>query len=89
VEQLTKYAHFIALKHPYAAEKLAQVFMNQLFKLHGMHQTIVPDRDATFTSKFWTKVFKLQGVFLSFSTAYHPLSDGQFKVVNKYVENYL
>jgi hypothetical protein len=72
VDQLTKYAHFLALKHPYTTEKLAQVFMNQLFKLHGMPQTIISNRDAIFISKFWTEVFKLQGVFLSFSTAYHP-----------------
>jgi hypothetical protein len=52
VDRLTKYAHFIPLKHPYAAEKLAQVFMNQLFKLHGMPQSIISDRDSTFTSKF-------------------------------------
>jgi hypothetical protein len=89
VDRLTKYAHFIPLKHPYTAEKLAQVFMNQLFKLHGMPQLIISYRDSTFTSKFWTEVFKLQGVFLSFSTAYHPQSDGQSEAVNKYVENYL
>jgi hypothetical protein len=57
MDQLTKYAHFVALKHPYTA---AQVFMNQLFKLHGMPKTIISDRDSTFTSKFWTEVFKLQ-----------------------------
>jgi hypothetical protein len=89
VDRLTKYAHFIPLKHPYTAENLAQVFMTQLFKLHGMPQSIISDRDSSFTSKFWTEVFKLQGVFLSFSTAYHPQSDGQSEAVNKYVENYL
>jgi hypothetical protein len=57
MDQLTKYAHFVALKHPYTA---AQVFMNQLFKLHGMPKTIISDRDSTFTSKFWIEVFKLQ-----------------------------
>jgi transposase InsO family protein len=89
VDWLTKYAHFLALKYPYIAEKLAQVFMNQLFKLHGMPQTIISDRDATFTSKFWTEVFKFQRVFLSFSTTYHPQSNGQLEAVNKFVENYL
>ena len=72
MDRLTKYAHFIALKHPYTTEKLAHTFMNQLFKLHGIPHTIISDRDSTFTSKFWIEVFKWQGVFLSFSTAYHP-----------------
>jgi hypothetical protein len=89
VDRLTKYAHFLPLKHPYSADKLAQLFMSQLFKLHGMPQTIISDRDSTFTSKFWSEIFRLQGVFLAFSTAYHPQSDGQSEAVNKYLENYL
>ncbi|XP_059458363.1 uncharacterized protein LOC132187956 [Corylus avellana] len=87
--RLTKYSHFIPLKHPYTAEKLALIFMSQIFKLHGMPQSIISNRDSTFTSRFWTEVFKLEGVFLAFSTAYHPQSDGQSEAVNKYVENYL
>jgi hypothetical protein len=57
--------------------------------LHDLPNSIVSDRDAVFTSKFWTELFKLQGVFLAFSTAYHPQSDGQSEAVNKCVENYL
>jgi hypothetical protein len=63
--------------------------MSQLFKLHGMPQTIISYRDSTFTNKFWYEIFRLQGVFLAFSTAYHPQSDGQSEAVNKYLENYL
>jgi hypothetical protein len=52
IDRLTKYAHFLPLKHLYSANKLAQLFMTQLFKLHGMPQTIISDTDSTFTSKF-------------------------------------
>lgn len=89
VDRLTKFGHFLPLKHSYTADKLAQLFMSQLFKLHGMPQTIVSDTDSTFTSRFWTEIFKLQGVFLAFSTAYRPQYDGQSEAVNKYLENYL
>jgi len=52
VDCLTKFAHFLPLKHPYTAEKLAQLFISQLFKIHGMPTSIISDRDPTFTSKF-------------------------------------
>ena len=76
VDKLTKFGLFIPLKHPFTIDKLAQHFMSQLFKLHGIPQNIVSDRDSTFTSKFWTEIFKVQGVFLAFSTAYHLESNG-------------
>ena len=52
VDRLTKYVHFVALSHPYTAARVATVFMRDIFKLHGMPQSIVCDRDAIFTSKF-------------------------------------
>jgi hypothetical protein len=54
VDRLTKFAQFLPLKHPYTAEKLAELFISQLFKIHGMPTSIISDRDPTFTSKFWT-----------------------------------
>jgi len=89
VDRLTKYAHFLSLAHPYTATSLAQLFVQQVFKLHGLPNSIISDRDTAFTSKFWTELFRIQGVFLAFSTAYHPQSDGQSEAVNKCVENYL
>ena len=52
VDRLTKYVRFVALSHPYTAARVATVFMRDIFKLHGMPQSIVCDRDAIFTSKF-------------------------------------
>ena len=72
VDRLTKYVHFIALAHPYTATKVAFVYMQFVFKLHGMLASVVSDRDPIFTSRFWKELMKLQGVDLAMSSAYHP-----------------
>lgn len=72
VDRLTKYGHFMALSHPYTTVSMAQTFMDQVFKLHGMPENIVSNRDPIFLSRFWQELFSLQGVTLSTSSAYHP-----------------
>ena len=61
VDRLAKYVHFMPLSHPYIAVKVAAVLMKEIFRLHGMPQSIVNDRDVVFTSKFWQELFRLQG----------------------------
>ncbi len=89
VNRLSKYAHFCALPHPFTPTLVAQSFMDQIFKLHGMPTSIVSDRDPIFTSNFWQELFKLQGTQLQLSTSYHPQTNGQTEAVNKCLENYL
>ncbi|KAL0309707.1 UNVERIFIED_CONTAM: Transposon Ty3-G Gag-Pol polyprotein [Sesamum radiatum] len=89
VDRFTKYSHFLALTHPFSAELVARIFMDNVYKLHGLPTNIVTDRDKIFTSSFWKELFKLLGTNLNLSTAYHPQSDGQTERVNQCVENYL
>ncbi|KAL0319602.1 UNVERIFIED_CONTAM: Transposon Ty3-G Gag-Pol polyprotein [Sesamum radiatum] len=89
VDRLTKYAHFLALTHPFSAETVARIFMDHIYKLHGLPINIVSDRDKVFTGTFWKELFKLLGTTLSLSTAYHPQTDGQTERVNQCIENYL
>lgn len=51
--------------------------MDNVYKIHGMPETIVSDRDAMFQSNFWKEFFQLQGVSLHMSIAYHPQTNGQ------------
>ncbi|GAU11620.1 hypothetical protein TSUD_346120 [Trifolium subterraneum] len=89
VDRLTKYAHFIPMKTDYSSKSVAEVFMQNVVKLHGLPKSIVSDRDKVFTSAFWQQLFKLQGTTLAMSSAYHPQSDGQSEVLNKTLELYL
>jgi hypothetical protein len=89
VDRFTKYAHFIPLRHPYSAPKVARVFVDNIVKLHGMPHSITSDRDAIFTSNFWKLLFKTLGTKLQYTTAYHPQTDGQSERVNQCLEMFL
>lgn len=89
VDRFTKYAHFIPLKHPYTAQIIARVVLDNIVKLHGLPKTVVTDRDKVFMSSFWKELFRIYNVKLLFSTAYHPQTDGQTERVNQCVEMYL
>jgi hypothetical protein len=89
VDLLSKYTHFCALQHLFTTSMMAQIFMDQVFKLHGTSHFIVSDHDPTFTSNFWQELFNIQGTELHLNRAYHPQTDGQTEVVNKCLETYL
>ena len=89
VDRLTKYSHFIPLKHPFSAPSVATIFVREIVRLHGMPRSIISDRDKIFMSLFWRELFTLQGSELRRSSAYHPQTDGQSEIVNKGLETYL
>ncbi|WVZ90257.1 hypothetical protein U9M48_036572 [Paspalum notatum var. saurae] len=89
VDRFSKYCHFIPLAHPYSAESVAQAFFGEIVRLHGMPQSLVSDRDAVFTSKFWRELMRLMGTKLHMTSAFHPQSDGQSEAANKVIVMYL
>jgi hypothetical protein len=89
VDKFSKYGHFLALKHPFTAASVAQLFLDNVYKVHGLPTAIVFDRDKIFTSHFWQNLFKLADVQLQMSFSYHPQTDGQIERVNQCVEIFL
>jgi len=89
VDRLSKYEHFIPLKHPYTARKVAEIFAKEIVRLHGIPNSIVSDRDPLFMSLFWQELFRIQGIVLKMISSYHPETDGQIEVVNRCLETYL
>jgi hypothetical protein len=83
VDRVSKYAHLCSLQHPFAVSTVAQLFMDRVFKIHGMPHSIVSDCDPSFTNNFWQELFKIQGTQLHLNTTYHPQTDGQTEVVKK------
>jgi hypothetical protein len=59
VDKFSKYAHFVPLKHPFTAFQVAMAYIDNVFKLHGIPEAIISDRDKVFTSNVWQQLFKL------------------------------
>lgn len=89
VDRLTKRAHFIATRGNADAPELARLFIDNVFRLHGMPRSIVSDRDARFMSRFWRALFGILDVKLRPSTAFHPQTDGQTERTNRTLEQVL
>nr|GEW13498.1 Ty3/gypsy retrotransposon protein [Tanacetum cinerariifolium] len=89
VDRLTKFAHFLALPTHYTAASLATLFLNHIYRLHGLPTSILSDRDPIFLSRFWKELFGQIGTKLLHSSRYHPQTDGQTEVVNRCLESYL
>lgn len=77
VDRLTKRAHFIATKKTMSTQEVVTLFIDNIWKLHGMPQAIVSDRDSKFVSGFWSQVFETVGTKLKMTVAYRSQGDGQ------------
>ena len=53
VDRLTKIAHFLAFNTKWSIAKLARYYVREVVKLHDVPVSIVSDRDARSTSRFW------------------------------------
>ena len=86
IDKLSQAAHFIPIKLTYKAVNIADIFLKEIFRLHGIPNVIISYRDVKFTRKFWRYLFSGLETQLKFSTAYHPQMDGRTERVNQIVE---
>jgi len=88
-DRLTKMVHLARCNSDVTAEQTADLFFDNVFKLHGIPENVVSDRGTQFTSKFWRELMQKLGTELRMSTAYHPETDGQTERTNRTLEQYL
>ena len=93
VDRFSKLARMEPTKGTATAFETAVLFFNVWWRHHGLPKAIVSDRDPKFTSAFWRHLFRRMKTKLTFSTAFHPQTDGQTErvngVLNQYLRNYV
>jgi hypothetical protein len=85
---MTRAAHFIPICESMDAPKLAQLYLDRIFRHHGFPQAIISDRGSIFVSSFLTQLMKICGVKMKPSTAFHPQTDGLTECTNQTLETY-
>jgi hypothetical protein len=89
VDKLTKMARLAATKTTVSAEGFTQIFVDNVFKSHGLPSKIVSDRDSRFTGHFMKALTKSLGIRQAMSTSFHPQTDGQTERMNRVLEDML
>jgi transposase InsO family protein len=89
VDSLSKRAHFIPTHTTISAEGAARMYLTHVWKLHGLPCRVISDRGPQFVAQFTRELYRLLGIKLAASTAYHPQTDGQTERVNQELEQYL
>jgi len=88
-DRFSKIAHFIATTEKTSVKRLARLFRDQVWKLHGLPESIVSDRGVQFAAGMMKELNNLLGIQTKLSTAYYPQTDGQTERVNQELEQYL
>jgi hypothetical protein len=72
VDRLTKMAHFVPCNKIITGKEMARLFLENVYKYHGLLDDIISNRGTQFTSKFWQSMFKILQVKNNLSSVYHP-----------------
>jgi hypothetical protein len=83
--RFSKMVHLVPVSDRITGRQCAKVFLDTVFRLHGLPAELVSDRDPRFTQGFWNELFQILGTHLKMSTSHHPQTDGQTERVNRVV----
>ncbi|KAI0996998.1 hypothetical protein K3495_g11185 [Podosphaera aphanis] len=89
VDRLTKMRHLIPCTTSANSHNVAELYLKNVWKLHGLPTHITSDRGTQFTAKFWKCLCKHLNIDARMSTAFHPETDGQTERFNAVMEQYL
>jgi len=89
VDSVLKRVHFIPMHTTVTVEGAARLFLHQVWKLHGLPKCVISDRGPQFIARFTKELYRLLGIKLASSTAWHPQTDGQTECVNQELDQYL
>jgi len=82
-------AHFVPTTEKTTAEGLARLFRDNMWRLHGLPESIISDRGLQFAAGLIKELNGLLGIKMKLSTAFHPQTDGQTERMNQELEQYL
>ena len=89
VDLVLKQAHFIPTHTMVTAKGAVWLFLHQVWKLHSLPKCVVSDRGPQFVARFTRELYRLLGIKLASSTAWHLQTDGQTERVNQELDQYL
>ena len=87
--RLSKMTHFVATTEGTLAEGLARLFRDNVWKLHGLPESVVSDRGPQFAAELTKELNRMLGIKTKLLTAFHPQTDGQTERMNQELEQYL
>jgi len=79
VDRLTKMADFIPCNKSIIGEKTIKLFLDHVFRYHGLLENIVFYCGRQFASKFWKRLFELLNVKVKLPSTFHPKINGQME----------
>ena len=89
VDRFTRQRHLIPCTTTIDAEGFAELFIREVFQLHGLPQTVTSDRGPQFVAAFWKCLCKRLDIQPRLSSPYHPQPYGQTERLNAVMEQYL